>query len=193
MANFLNVRQLPSKGNVGDVYRVNSTGLLFIAIGDGTLISLDDLLSPRGRVLAVGPQGETGRQGEPGPKGDTGAPGKDGAPGPVGPVGEHGKHGQSIIGRTGLQGERGLTGPVGPQGPQGVPGPVGPQGPPGDVLYCGQAEVEEAAKQLRQQKARVRAAFLTSIDKEVLHPTVKRLLQEHAKSILEEAGIGTHP
>lgn len=70
-----------------------------------------------------------------------------------------------------------------------VPGPRGEKGERGDVLYVGGPEIEAAAKELRQQKARIRAAFLADVDKEVLHPTVRTLLKAHAERILREAGL----
>jgi|HubBroStandDraft_5_1064220.scaffolds.fasta_scaffold07849_4 hypothetical protein len=189
MSDFINARNLPSRGTPGNVYRDATTKELFLAVGDGTLVSIADLLSER-NIRAVGPQGETGRQGEPGPQGENGLPGRDGAPGPVGPTGPHGTNGISITGKTGPQGERGLTGPAGPQGPQGIAGPVGPQGPPGDILYCSQAEVEAAALRLHQEKVRIRAAFLNSlIRNEGVSLSVRKHWERHVENIMREAGL----
>jgi hypothetical protein len=191
VADFINTRNLPSKGKPGDVYRDASSTRMYIALGDGSLCDLGDLLSEaRPAVRLVGPPGPQGHQGIPGPVGPVGNDGKDGEPGPVGPAGQHGAPGQSITGKTGLQGERGLTGPPGPQGVQGVPGPVGPQGPAGDILYCSQADVEAAAQRLHQEKVRIRAAFLNGIvHNEVVSPTVKRILQLDLEQILRDAGL----
>ncbi len=187
MADFHNTKSLPSKGIAGDVYRVSTTGDMYLAVGDGTLILLKDLLSTRDRVVAVGPAGETGRQGEPGRNGRDGVDGrngKDGADGMAGSKGERGPQGaQGIPGKNGTNGVDGKS-IVGPQGPK------GDKGDPGEVLYVGPAELEAAVKQLREEKARVRAALLSNIlGSEVIHPTVRQLLKSHLERVQREAGL----
>jgi len=93
MADFINTRQLPSKGAVGNVYRDAFSKKMFLAVADGTLVALDELLSARDRIIAVGPAGEQGREGPAGPQGPPGGDGKDGQPGPVGQIGPHGANG----------------------------------------------------------------------------------------------------
>lgn len=187
MADFINTRRLPSKGIVGNVYRDSFSGELFLAVADGTLISIADLLSER-NIRAVGPPGETGRQGERGDRGDTGAAGKDGQPGPVGPVGPHGTNGISITGKQGLQGERGLRGEKGDRGETGPPGPVGPQGERGEVLFAGPPEMIAAVAQARQElitiRAKVRAGFIVAIEEaeRIKHPA-KALVLLHLKNL----------
>ena len=193
MADFINTRVLPSKGAVGSVYRDAYSKKMFLAVADGTLISIDDLLSERDRVRAVGPAGEQGRQGEQGPQGVPGANGKDGAAGPVGPVGPHGKDGISITGKQGLQGERGLTGPPGPQGETGPQGAQGPQGEKGEVLYAGPPEMIAATLQARhelvQLRAKVRAAFMVAIEsaEAIVHPA-KSLVLLHLRNLQKQIG-----
>jgi hypothetical protein len=194
MADFINTKKLPSKGKVGDVYRDSSSKELYLAVADGTLVSLADLLSER-NIRAVGPQGEPGRQGEPGPQGPAGRDGKDGAPGPVGPAGPHGTNGISITGKTGLQGERGVTGPPGPQGPQGIAGPQGPKGDPGDVLYVGPEEMEAAVKAARlaliEQRARFMAAIADALQRSgsMLHEQYRKLCQQNIQQMKRDAGL----
>jgi hypothetical protein len=193
MADFINTRQLPSKGKAGDVYRDSHTKELFLAVGDGTLVAISDLLSTR-NLRTVGPQGETGRDGAPGPQGETGLPGRDGAPGPVGLAGPHGTNGISITGKTGPQGERGLTGPAGPQGPQGIAGPVGPKGEHGDVLYVGPAEMEAAVKAAREQLIQQHARFLAAIYQAMLaagtlHPSKVKWAENMLIKVRNDAGL----
>lgn len=190
MADFLNVRNLPSKGKPGDCVRDASTKKIYVCVGDGSLVDLNDLFSEaRPVVRAVGPPGERGRDGAPGPQGTPGVGGKDGAPGPVGPVGPHGQHGQSITGKTGLQGERGLPGPPGPQGVQGIAGPTGPQGPRGDLLYVDDAEVQAAAYALHQQAIKIRAVLWNKIIRDTPNQHVREYLQKHLEEAFREAGL----
>ncbi len=193
MADFINTRQLPSKGAVGNVYRDAFSKKMYLAVADGTLVLLDDLLSARDRVIAVGPAGEQGRQGEPGPQGVPGANGKDGAPGPVGPVGPHGTNGISITGKTGRDGERGLTGPQGPQGPQGATGAKGDKGDkgePGDILYVDPEEVKAAALRLHQEKAKISAAFYhTMLQARTLRPPIRKLFELRLNEFKRDAGL----
>jgi len=193
MADFINTRQLPSKGAPGSVYRDSFSKELFLAVADGTLISIADLLSERDRIRAVGPPGERGPQGAPGSQGNPGADGQDGAAGPVGPVGPHGSNGKDGIGKTGLQGERGLTGPQGPKGDPGPRGPQGPQGERGEVLLAGPPEMIAAVAQARQElitiRAKVRAGFIVAIEsaEAIAHPA-KALVLLHLKNLQNQIG-----
>jgi hypothetical protein len=190
MADFINARNLPSKGTPGNVYRDASSKEMFLALGDGTLVSINDLLSVR-NVRTVGPQGEQGRAGldsqVPGPAGRDGRDGKDSTvPGPAGPKGEKGDRGASIKGDKGDRGDKGDS----IKGEKGDKGDKGDKGNPGDILYCGQAEVEAAALRLHQEKVRIRAAFLNSLIRiENLNPTVKKHWQRHVEDIMREAGL----
>jgi hypothetical protein len=65
---------------------------------------------------------------------------------------------QGTAGRDGVPGPKGEDSVVpGPQGPQGPRGERGEKGEPGSVLYVGPAEIEQAAKRLREQKAHILA------------------------------------
>lgn len=84
MSDFHNAKTLPQTGIVGDLYRVSSTGDLFIAIADGRLVPIS--------LLLAGPpiQGIDGATGPQGPKGEKGDTGGIGAQGPKGDKGEPG-------------------------------------------------------------------------------------------------------
>lgn len=171
MSNFHNAKTLPSKGNVGDVYRVSTTGDMFLAVGDGTLVSLSDLLSERNRVRAVGPQGETGRQGAAGRDGRdgvNGTNGKDGANGISGPKGECGVPGpQGIPGKDGRDGTNGKDA-TGPQGPRGE------KGEPGNVLYVGDDALVAAVETLRQELLQHRAKLAHALnDAKAINQTMR--------------------
>lgn len=75
----------------------------------------------------------------------------DGTDGPAGPRGEPGPQGPQ--GEQGPQGVQGATGPKGPQGDTGATGPQGPQGPKGDPGEVTQAEFDELADEVSQQKS----------------------------------------
>jgi hypothetical protein len=192
VAEFVNTRRLPSKGAVGSVYRDSNTKEMFLAVADGTLVSLADLLSER-NIRAVGPPGEAGRQGAPGSQGARGVDGKNGVAGPVGPIGPHGTNGISITGKTGLQGERGLTGPPGPQGDRGPTGPAGPQGEKGDVLLAGPPEMIAAVAQARHEllalRAKTRAAVIVAIEsaEQIKHPA-RALVLQHLRILQQQIG-----
>lgn len=163
MADFINARNLPSKGTPGNVYRDASSKEMFLALGDGTLVSINDLLSVR-NVRTVGPQGEQGRAGldsqVPGPAGRDGRDGKDSTvPGPAGPKGEKGDRGASIKGDKGDKGDS-IKGDKGDS----IVGPKGDKGDPGDVLYVSTAEAGAAVKAARAEIINQRARFLAAID-----------------------------
>jgi len=95
-----------------------------------------------------------------GPKGE---PGKDGAPGA-----------DSMV--------------PGPKGDKGDRGERGEKGEPGDVLNVGPAEIEAAAKRLREQKAHIIATIAQCIeDSEHLAPPIKSLLRAHFNRIRQAA------
>lgn len=102
---------LPSTARAGDCYFTTDTKQIFIAVADGTVLNLADLLSgavPHVRV--VGPPGERGQAGidshVPGPKGDKGDPGRDGQ------TGAQGKPGRDGVGRDGQTGKPGRDGKI---------------------------------------------------------------------------------
>lgn len=97
MSKVISTKQgrLPSKGTPLDIYFCTDTKETFIAIGNGQLFSLPDLLAGAHAVPAVGPRGEQGLAGTAvakGDKGDQGIPGRDGkdstVPGPKGDRGD---------------------------------------------------------------------------------------------------------
>ncbi len=193
MAEFVNTRRLPSKGVVGSVYRDSFSGKMFLSVADGTLVALDDLLSERERVRAVGPQGETGRPGAdsqlPGPPGRDGRDGKDSTvPGPSGPKGERGISGVSIKGDKGDKGDS-IVGPVGPQGQRGE------KGERGDVLYVGPPEMEAATKAARSalidQRARFMAAIAQALQDSgcIQHEQYRYCCQKLIEQVRRDAGL----
>lgn len=168
MADFINSRKLPSKGVVGNVYRDASSKRLYIAVADGSLVDLGDLLSEaRPVVRAVGPQGDPGKDGTPGAQGPAGAQGNPGPRGDIsivsGPKGERGDSGPQGIpgkdGRDGIDGKDGATGATGAQGPQGLPG---------DVLYVGNAEMAAAIESWKQKYIDQQARWEAALDASML-------------------------
>ena len=128
--------ELPSIGNAGDGYIVNTTGNLWF--WNSTLSSWGDIgpiVGPRGDKGDTGEQGVPGTQGpqgDTGPKGDTGDQGPQGEQGPTGNQGPQGDIGPAgSQGAQGPQGDQGVPGEQGPQGEQGPTGPQGEQGPTG--------------------------------------------------------------
>jgi len=125
MASFKAIpeKKLPSKGTPGDGYYTTDGHCFYIAVADGTLLNLADVLSgAAASVRVVGPQGERGL---PGPKGDAvvGPPGKDGRDGARGETGAAGKTPSrqeiaEIIRSLSaeLRGEKGEAGPPGRDG-----------------------------------------------------------------------------
>lgn len=165
MAELISVKRLPSVGKPGNLYYNNQEKSFHLALGNGTLLPVEGMLSPN-------PRGPVGPQGEPGP---AGASGRDSVvPGPQGQPGNDGATGRQ--GATGPKGADGLPGPAGKNGADGrdgkdstVPGPVGPQGPAGpqgpkgDVLIPNDSELAAAVLQFRDQKARAHAAFVQAM------------------------------
>src|SRR5579863_8028166 len=153
------LHRLPSKATPGDVYFCTDSKDVLIAVGDGTLLNVADLLSgvvPH--VRAVGPQGERGETGAVGPQGLPGERGEKGTCGEIGPVGPAGKPGAN-----GHNGDRGKPGECGPQGvrgetgPRGEKGDRGERGERGEILYVGSEEMAAEIKKLRAEIVRQRA------------------------------------
>jgi len=169
MAEFHNARRAPSKGTPGDVYWVNNaaekTHDLYIAIADGTLVNLSDLINRAPNALAVGPKGD---------KGDQGIPGRDGINGSNGRAGQDG---QSISGPKGERGERGIQGLPGKDGRDGKDGQsiIGPKGDRGDkgergdVLFVGPEEMKAAVERARNDLIQYRARFHAAIADQIQH------------------------
>jgi hypothetical protein len=190
---FINAKKLPSKGAVGNVYRDASSKEMFLAVADGTLISISDLLSERDRVRAVGPPGDAGKDGAPGAMGPQGPPGAKGDPGDVsivsGPKGERGDPGPQGLpgkdGRDGRDGKDGATGATGAQGPQGIPG---------NVLYVGDAEMAAAVEAWKQKyieqvarwEAALAATMLEAFRKNTPHHAV--LIQSYLNRVRQLRG-----
>ncbi len=180
--------RLPSKGEVGDVYFVTDQKTFYIAIADGSLINLADLLSGAvPHVREVGPQGVRGLQGAPGPagpqgeRGDKGTQGEKGEPGAKGDCGANGLPGSP--GKTGHDGVRGETGVAGPQGLKGDKGERGEKGERGDLTVVEDSELAAAVATLRAQKARTLAVISEKIAAMGDHP-VYRLVKMHLEDIV---------
>ena len=153
---------LPSKGVAGDCYFTTDTKQVFIAVADGALLNLADLLSGAvPHVRQVGPVGERGPAGinsqVPGLKGDRGSAGRDGKTGPQGSAGRDG------VGRDGQTGKPGRDGKDGRNGVDGKPGKDGAPGKDGNVCYVGPAEIEAACVAIRAEKAKAIAILETRI------------------------------
>jgi hypothetical protein len=190
MSDFINARKLPSKGKPGDVYRDASSKEIFLALGDGTLVSIADLLSVR-NVRTVGPQGETGRQGEPGRNGTNGAAGRDGKDGADGVSGPKGERGET--GAPGVPGKDGRNGIDGKHGAMGITGAQGPKGEKGDVCFVGAEEMAAAVKALRAEmiatKARLEAAFdVTMLEAFRNHGNNAVTIQSYLNRMRQRAG-----
>jgi len=130
---------LPSRGNPGDVYFAVDTGTVYLALGDGTLFNVNDLMAGGGVARVVGPRGEKGDPGPagndsivPGPQGTAGRDGRDGAQGPPG------------------VGKQGDPGPQGKRGDDGKPGRDGKDGDAGKA-------VAELKNEIQSLKATVNA------------------------------------
>ena len=125
---------LPTSGNNGDGYIVQSTGFLWIWDGSdwieaGNIQGPAGPVGPAGAQGPAGPQGAAGVAGAQGPAGAQGDVGAQGAVGPAGPIGPMGPQGAD--GQQGSVGPAGPAGAQGPAGPQGAAGAAGPQGPAG--------------------------------------------------------------
>jgi hypothetical protein len=193
MPKILSVKKAPSKGDVGDVFFITSTREFYLAVADGSLLNLADLLSGAvPHVREVGPQGDRGLPGPPGPpgsQGERGEKGTDGTPGQQGPVGPAGADGHP--GPPGQNAEAGAPGPRGEKGADGLPGARGEKGDrgekgeSGDVTVVGNAELLAAVEKLRAQKAALQALLATRIAEMGDHP-VYMIARKHLENILEE-------
>jgi hypothetical protein len=179
VAEFINVRALPSKGTPGNVYRSSSTKEIFLAVGDGTLISISDLLSERDRVRAVGPAGERGMQGPPGDFLDSAHLSER--------IASLERLYADLIARV----ERGDEKIRGPKGDS----IKGDKGDAGDVLYLGPAEMEAAVKAARlaliEQRARFLAAIADAMQRSgsMLHEQYRKLCQDNIRQMKRDAGL----
>lgn len=193
MAKLLSTKsnRLPSKAAPGDVFFVTDQKTFYVAIGDGSLINLADLLSgavphvrvvgPQGAPGLPGPQGLAGPQGERGEKGTTG---HDGGQGPVGPKGADGLPGTA--GKAGEDGRDGKDSVV--PGPPGPKGNKGEKGDKGDIsyIYVGAAEVEAAHKEIRAARARLLALIQDKLAGMGAHPAAQ-LARIHLEDVKREA------
>lgn len=140
MGSFKSTKEtkLPNRANPLDCFWTTDSHKLFVALGDGRLVCLNDLLKTGGPAVCVGPdgpQGLTGIKGEPGPRGERGEKGDPSTvPGPQGPAG---RDGQSIRGE---------------------------QGPPGHDSAVLLAEVRQEMATLRGQVAPLTAAFAAYLE-----------------------------
>ncbi len=187
-----NQSQLPSKANPGDVFYVMSNPhapFTYFSVADGSLICLNDLFSGAAApVRVVGPAGEPGRDGQSvtGPAGRDGKDGRDGTDGQTirGPQGEPGPRGER-----GIEGHAGRDGRDAVDGKDGAVGPAGPQGPRGDLTIIGDDELYAAVKQLRQEKARAKAALYEEILKaNSLMPRTRLLLMSALNELKKAIG-----
>jgi hypothetical protein len=191
MAELISVKRLPSVGKPGNLYYNNQEKSFHLALGDGTLLPVEGMLSPNPRGI-VGPQGERGERGATGPQGPASRDGRDGAdstvPGPIGPRGPKGADG--LPGPAGKNGaDSTVPGPAGKDG-QSIVGPAGPQGPRGDCLIPNNSELAAAVIAYRQKHAAIQASLLTEISKAKNLPASTRL---HVTNVLNrvkrEAGL----
>jgi hypothetical protein len=163
MANFHNARKPPSKGVPGDAYWIQNAATnthdIYIAIADGTLVNLSDLINHQPSALAVGPAGERGPQGPPGRDGVDGVAGVNGRDG-VSVSGPKGEKGDSIVGPPGRDGRDGVDGKsiTGPQGDK------GDKGDRGDVLYVGPEEMQAAVKAARAEMISAKTKALAAAE-----------------------------
>jgi hypothetical protein len=169
--------KLPTSASPLDCFWTTDSHRLFVALGDGSVVCLNDLLTNAGAV----------RQGPPGPPGNDGKDavcvcraGRDGAQGPPG---------QTIVGPKGDKGDKGDT-IVGPVGPQGIPGP---KGEPGSVTYVGPDEllaaVKAARRMLIEREAKWQATLQRTIEKnERLPDRMKRHCAMVLQNLQRELG-----
>jgi hypothetical protein len=102
--NSLKEKQIPNRANVLDVFYATDSHKVFIGLGDGSVICLNDLLHSGPPARCIGPEGPAGRDcvcrngkdGKDGRDGRDGAPGIN-APGIVGPQGRPGVDGKDSI------------------------------------------------------------------------------------------------
>jgi hypothetical protein len=116
-------------------------------------------------VAVVGPQGERGSVGATGPQGPAARDGRDGADSTV--PGPAGKDGQSIVGS------------------------AGPQGPRGDIFIPNESELQAAVLAYRQKYARIQAALLEEISKNLRNRNASTRLHisNALNRVKKEAGL----
>jgi len=148
----LKAGSLPSKGRAGDCYFTTDSKEVYIAVADGALLNLADLLSgAMPHVRVVGPQGEQGIRGMSGARGAKGEPGTPGKDADV-----HVNLAPEVTAAI----QRAVADAVAhlplPEGREGQPGRPGPKGDPGDPGRDGQridavvlAEIKLELKALR--------------------------------------------
>jgi hypothetical protein len=129
--NSLKEKQIPNRANVLDVFYATDSHKIFIGLGDGSVICLNDLLHSGPPARCIGPEGPAGRDCvcRNGKDGKDGRDGKDGAPGINAP------------------------GIVGPQGVPGTPGRDGKDAPQRSELDNLLIEQARETKALRQEMA----------------------------------------
>lgn len=175
MANFRNTRQLPSRGTPGDIIRDCNSGVVYLCVGDGSLVNLADLLSEaRPTVRVVGPAGERGPQGPPGDFLDSAQ-----LAARVASL----EHLYTDLTARIERGDESIRGPAGRDG-QSI---VGPQGPAGDCLYAGPAEMLAAVKHAREILISQRARFIAAVEQAMADAgTLTHARKKHFQLLLEQ-------
>jgi hypothetical protein len=180
MADFINTRNLPSKGKPGDIYRDAASTRIYIALGDGSLCDLGDLLSEaRPAVRLVGPPGERGAIGAQGDFLDSA--------GLSARITSLENLYADLIARV----ERGDEMIRGPKGDS----VKGDTGPAGDILYVGPAEMEAAARAARHALIDQRAKFMAALAQamqetgSIHHDVYRRRCQQFIEQVKREAGL----
>lgn len=168
------LHRLPPKGTAGDCYFATDSKETFIAIGDGTLVAVADLL--KGATATVRAVGPAGPQGEKGERGDQGAAGTEGLRGEKG--------------ERGTPGRDGIDGTDGRNGKDGLPGPRGEKGERGDLTVIGDAELKAAVFQLREEKTRFIRALVERMAAAKNTPEYLRdHLLNHLATLKKDAGL----
>jgi hypothetical protein len=192
MAKLLSMKKLPDKVTPGDVVFLTGTREFYIAIADGSLLNLADLLSGAvPHVRAVGPQGAQGEKGLPGEAGLAGPRGEKGTPGEKGDAGTPGAKGaDGLPGATGKEGKRGPKGDKGDKGEAGERGAAGPKGEKGDITFVGPKESQQAVEKMNRRladyQARVRATIQHRLAGLGNHPA-GQLAAAHLRAVEKEA------
>jgi len=196
MARLLSLKKMPDAASPGDVVYNTTTRDFYIAVADGSLLNLADLLSGSvPHVRAVGPQGPAGQRGEKGDKGERGergekgTPGNDGQQGLVGPKGADGMPG--LAGKDGKDGKYGENGKdsivPGPRGERGERGEKGDKGERGDVTVVGDPELQAAVEKIRAQKAAAMATIAEKLAAMGDHP-VYTIAKAHLEDVKKTLG-----
>lgn len=188
MAKLISVQKLPAKVAPGDVVFLTGSREFYVAIADGSLLNLADLLSGAvPHVRTVGPQGSQGEKGQPGEAGSTGPRGEKGTSGEKGEAGAPGARGaRGPAGHDGKDGAQGAAGPKGEKGETGAQGLKGDKGEAGDVTFIGPKESQRAVElmrsKLRDYQARVRAEIAHRLEGMGNHPAAQ-LAATHLRAI----------